>query len=122
MGVIGFELRTLHLQDFYHFSPFLLLIIFQLRSYIYVQAILDGSSPIYTSCIARRQECTTIQLLLVEMGSHALFAWAGLKLPPPTLYLAKITGMSHCAWFFKKDYKSSHELHTVAYICSIRLR
>jgi hypothetical protein len=55
--------------------------VFQIRSHIYAHIDLDCDTPIYAFLIAEMTgTCHCAQLLQIEMGSHELFAQAGLEL------------------------------------------
>jgi hypothetical protein len=54
-----------------------------LGSCVYAQAVLHHDTFIYTSCIAGMTGVHHhAQLLLIEMGSLEILAWAGLELQP----------------------------------------
>jgi hypothetical protein len=76
-GVLGFELRDL---IFLGKPPALFaLVIFQIGSHVYTQAVLDCSPPLYASCGAGITGSFLYTQLLFEMGLQNFSAWSGLE-------------------------------------------
>jgi hypothetical protein len=84
-AVLGFEFRALHLQGRHSItwaiSPaFFASVILGIGSHIYAPTGLDNDSSVYAYHITGMTHVCHHNHLVVQMGSHELFALAGLKL------------------------------------------
>jgi hypothetical protein len=111
--VLGFELRNLCLLGSNiplepRPSPpaLLTLVIFGTGSCIYVQAGLDHNPPIYVSWVAGMTGAYHQPSYWLRWGLTNFLPSVVTNCNPPDIYLwlARILGMSHCAWHYAVSY------------------